>query len=166
MIRFEPGHHPFAALDLRLPEAHKGVHLVQIAAQRLFHAVQPVHQRIAGDGRQRRFAVADAPDQLIQQRVTLRVAVADQQFDHLRHLPRQGNRRRLGQDILRENGRHIVEHHVAGRHGIGQQPPQRRTEAIQVGAMRQRHTDHPNNPICLGTMRARKSARSVSIAGE
>ena len=83
VLGLEPGDEALAILALDPAEAQEGVHLVQIAADRARHAVEPMHQRIARHVEQRALAVQDAPDQAVEQGVALRIAVADDEPDQL-----------------------------------------------------------------------------------
>ena len=76
MLRLEPGDKAFAIRILDAAEAHEGGHLVQVAPHRLFHLLQPMDQRIGEDRQQHAVFVEQPPQQLVQQRETLRIAMA------------------------------------------------------------------------------------------
>ncbi len=75
VIGFEPGDER-VGLAGHLPEAHEGLHLVRVAAHRLRQRHQPQHIGVGRIGQHRAFAMRDAPQQAVQQRQPLRIAMA------------------------------------------------------------------------------------------
>ena len=76
MLRLEPGDEMLAVLGLDAAEAQERGHLVHVAAHGFLHALQPVHQRIGCDREQLALAMRDAPEQFVEQREALGIAVA------------------------------------------------------------------------------------------
>ncbi|MOA43151.1 hypothetical protein D3C78_1652770 [compost metagenome] len=75
MIGFEPGDERIGFAG-HLTETHERFHLVRIAAHRLRQRHQTQHIGIGRIGQHRTFAVGDAPQQAVQQRQALRIAMA------------------------------------------------------------------------------------------
>jgi len=100
MVGLEPSdEHGFAVRRLDLAEAHKGVHLVNVAVDRLSHRAGAVDIRVAGVLEQARRG-AQPPQQTIEQGEALGVGVED-------HLPGQRDEA-LGHAELRpRDGGHL-----------------------------------------------------------
>jgi hypothetical protein len=90
VLRLEPGDEVLAAVLLHAAEAQEGVHLMDVAAHAFAHQPEPMHERIAGDVEKAALAVQHAPDEGVEERVTLRVAVRHHVGDELVHGARQG----------------------------------------------------------------------------
>ena len=116
----------------------------------------------------RGFAMPQAPDQLIKQRITLGIAVADQKRDQFRHRPRQRRpaARRLHR-LVREQCRRAIPAHRLRRHILARSAGAARRES-RPGRRpaQQRHaTSCEQAHLLRRASRARRSARSVSRAG-
>jgi hypothetical protein len=78
------------------------VHLVDVATHRLAHLFQSVRQLVASDLEQRAFTVLQTPYQRIEQRVTLRMPMADHAIDQVRGGTRQHERLGITQNASAE----------------------------------------------------------------
>ena len=90
MLGLEPGDEAFAVLRLQPPEAQKGMHLVDVAAHAFAHPPEAMHERIAGDLQEIALAMQNAPDERIEKRVALRVAMRHDLGDPFVRGARQG----------------------------------------------------------------------------
>ena len=108
VVGLEPGDEALVAVDLDPAEADEGVHLVQVAADRLGHALEAEHQRVGGDLEQVALAVEETPDQRVEKRVALGVAVADHKADQVVGGAGQGDRRGIVAADVREKSRHTA----------------------------------------------------------
>ena len=75
------------------PEAPEGMHLVDVAPHRLRHEFQAVDERLGRDLEEVALAVQHAPEEPVQKRVALRVAVADDALDEGRDGAGEAERR-------------------------------------------------------------------------
>ena len=76
-----------------------------------------------------------APDHLIEQRVALRIAVADHQFDQVGRRPRKDQRRGV---VERRGSKQSclpasLERHLGRRDGIRHEPPRGLSESREIG---------------------------------
>ena len=88
------------------------------------------------------FAVQDAPDQAVQQRVTLGIAMAHHKADQRRHPPRQSaNGGRWTGQRLAEQISAVArgEDDSLRRHRIRHEGPHRPAKPVEIGTLRQRH---------------------------
>jgi hypothetical protein len=76
VLRLKPGNETLAAtLLLDSAEAQEGVHLMDVATHVLAHQLEPVDERVAGDIQEAALAMDHAPDERVEERVTLGIAV-------------------------------------------------------------------------------------------
>ena len=108
VVGLEPGDEALVAVDLDPAEADEGVHLVQVAADGLGHALEAEDQRVGGDLEQVALAVEEAPDQGVEEGVALGVAVADHEADQVVGGAGQGDRRGIVAADVREKRRHAA----------------------------------------------------------
>ena len=99
----EPGDE-VVALPRHFAEAHEGLHLVRVAADLLRQLHHPPGVGVGGRRQHMRLAVGDAPQQAIQQRVPLRIAVAEhglgdveERTQHARRRVQHGRVEHVGQ---------------------------------------------------------------------
>ena len=178
MLRLEPGDEMLAVLGLDAAEAQERGHLVHVAAHGFLHALQPVHQRIGCDREQLALAMRDAPEQFVEQREALGIAVAHDVLGkpHIsrRHAERDAAfRRRLAAEQI------AIPHapgHVARRDLRADQPARGVAEVLERVLARERHAKHllveklaahANNGSCsgCGASFARRLADVCSATG-
>jgi hypothetical protein len=112
------------------------MHLVDIPGDRLRQHVQPMDEGIGGDLEKGPLPVAEAPNELIEERVPFRVGVADDGTDDLHRSPRQqqrgaARRRRVPEEILPPLL--APEDALRGRLGADE-PPTGRPEPLEIRA--------------------------------
>ena len=123
-------------------EAQEGVHLVEVAPDRLRHRLEPVHERVARDLEELALAVQDAPEERVEERVALRVAVADHEADELGDGPRQrrpggrlGRRRPAAEEVRRAARRSPRPPASRRRARPATRRRTARAEAVEIGAV-------------------------------
>ena len=168
VVGLEPGDEALVAVGLDPAEADEGMHLVQVAADRLGHALEAEHQRVGGDLEQVALAVEETPDQRVEKRVAFGIAVAHNEADQVVGGAGQRDRRGVVAADVREKRRHtaagpadLLRPEAGGgelAHGLA--------EAGEVGAGGERDLGHAKRLSCSGgrTRRLRRSSRSRPAA--
>ncbi len=180
MLRLEPSDEALRAGLVHAAEAQEGVHLVDVAPDRPRHEVEAMHQRIARDVEQARARRAACARQGVEQRVALRVAVADSLVDAVADgAGKQERRRRRASLFLWREGRRLERerHRCArppstrpvGRDARGHERPHGLAEAVEIGAlgrMTRRSVIRTGSAArACPTSRWRRSRRSISRVG-
>ena len=164
VVGLEPGDEALVSVDLGSSEADEGMHLVQVAADRLGHAFEAEHQRVGGDLEQVALTVKETPDQRVEKRVALGVAVADDEADQVVGGARQGDRRGIVAADVRKKRRHTTggPADLLGPKAGGGELAHGLAEAGEVGAGGKPDLGHAKRLSCSGgrTRRLRRSSRS------
>ena len=174
MLGLEPGDIALRAVGIgRFPEAHKGMHLVDVAPHALGHELQAMDQRIARYFEQRALSAQDAPDEVVQQGEAFGVAVADRQPDQFADTPGQGDRRSAGYG-RRGIAEEIVIVRRAPQHLIGRCAPCHEradgvAESVEIRTVLDGHADqaHQKRLACSagGAICGRRFSAPASLAG-
>ena len=179
MVGLEPGDEAhlsraiWAVGIVRFAEAQEGVHLVDVAPHRFGHKLEAMHQRVTLHFEQVALAVQDAPDELVEQRETLGIAMTDRQSNQVRHLAGQGDRRRLAR-LRHRRAEQIIIVSRAPQNGIGRCVARDKgadgtAKAVEIGAVLHGHADHAHQKrlACSGAEArcGRRSSAPSSRAG-
>ena len=168
VVGLEPGDEALVSVGLDSSEADEGVHLVQVATDRLGHALEAEHQRIGGDLEQVALTVKETPDQRVEKRVAFGLAVAHHKADQVVGGAGQGDRRGIVAADVREKSRHTAggPADLLGPKAGGGELAHGLAEAREVGASGKRDLGHAKRLSCSGgrTRRLRRSSRSSPAA--
>ena len=89
MVGLEPGNVAFVGHVGHAAKPQEGMHLVEVAPYGFCQHGEAMNERIAVHIDQRALTMADAPDELIEQRVSFRIAMTDDKTDELGNVARQ-----------------------------------------------------------------------------